>query len=481
MYSIKLIHNAVMELRKTQGSKAKREALVRHMYNTPELLSFLVYCYDPRRSYYQSQLNMNAIPRMLVGKVESYDSMEPVYDVLDRMNDKEILGKAGASALCKVALGMTPEGRELIQILLDRDIKAGMAEKSINKAYNEAAYAGKLIDTVPYQRYGDMTIEKLRLMDFSRGVYSQLKSDGMFGNIIIRNERDPQLLSRSGSPISGPSVQGLLDYVQNIAWSAGVGNFVLHGELLVWDKVDRVILKRAVGNGLINSIIQTGLPIDSRYVVEYRVWDLVPYDKWFESEKVDTPYQERFGLVQDMFDDEPANEFVRVQESKVVHSFKEAVEHLKELLARKEEGTIWKPFDMPWEDGTSEYGMKGKLEMECELEIIGFKDGDQKGKHAKTFGSIMMQSACGKLKVNVSGMPDDIRKMIHDNREQFIKGIATVRSNGVQDKTGDEMKSLFLPRLIEHRSDRLHADSLERIYEIQESTINNIQKLVEEK
>lgn len=479
MSQIKSIYEVITVLRQASGSNAKKQLLTESFVKHPFIAKFLTYCYDPRRSYYQSELKMDAIPRiMLLGnKAEPKDDLEDVYTLLDQMNNKEFLGKAGAHHLCKQAHRLSPEGRELIQIILNRDIKAGLAEKGINKAYADAGHKEKLINTVPYQRYGDMTIEKLKLMDFKKGVFSQLKSDGMFGNLIIRNDAEPQLLSRSGSPISGASVQALLDEVQDVAWSAGVSGFVLHGELLVWDKTDRVYLKRAVGNGLINSIIQTGQAIDSRYVVEYRVWDMVPYDKWFSSDKVDTPYHERFGLVSDMFEE---CDHIKLQESKIVHSFKEAVDHLKEMLARKEEGTIWKPYDMPWEDGTSEYGMKGKLEMECELEIIGFKDGDQKGKHAKTFGSIMMKSACGKLMVNVSGMSDALRKQIHESRDEFMGGIATVLSNGVQDKTGDEMKSLFLPRLVEPRSDKIHADTLERIYLIQESTIENIKKLVEE-
>jgi len=482
MNTIKLIHNSIQELRNTSGSNAKK-ACLKTAFENPELgqnlASFLSQVYNPRRSYYQTALKLDIVPKMLMGKIEPTDNLDGIYAVLDKMDAKELLGSFGATALCKAANALTTEGHELVQIILNRDIKVGLAAKSINSAYKSAGYPNKLIETIPYQRYGDMTIANLMKMDFKKGVYSQLKSDGMFGNIIIRNEEEPQLLSRSGFPISGPSVSGLLTYAQDIAWSAGIGNFVLHGELLVWDKKERVILKRAVGNGLINSIIQTGLPIDERYVVQYHVWDLVPYDKWFNSEKVETPYQERFGLVQDMFFCRD-QQFINVQESKIVHSFREAVDHLKELLARKEEGTIWKPFDMPWEDGTSEFGMKGKLEMECELRTIGFKDGDLKGKHAKTFGSIMMQSECGLLKVNVSGMSDALRKEIHDNRDLFMAQIATVRSNGVQDKTGDDMKSLFLPRLVEYRSDRTHADTLERIYLIQESAIDNIQKLVED-
>ena len=464
----------IHKLRETKGSNAKKAFLTQAFQDLPELVDFLHYVYDPRSSYYRTKFLPNAFPRMLSrGVVGSWDQ---VYDVLDQMSERTLSGQKADSELSKAATNIHPDYHELIQMILDRDIKAGIAEKGINAAFNAAGGTGRLINILPYHRYDNMTIDLLKNMDFKRGVYSQLKSDGMFANIICRYGKSPEIRSRSGSLIAGGSVDNLSMAFNDIIYDAGVGESVFHGELLVIDLKENKILPRAVGNGKLNSVIQTGEPLPDRYMVIYRVWDIVPYDKWFNAERVDTPYERRFDIISQMFDDDG---LVQVQETRVVHSFAEAVEHFKDALARKEEGTICKAADMPWEDGTSSEGLKLKMEIECDLEIVGFNAADAKGKHAKTFGSLLCKTADSLLIVGVSGISDELRAYMWEHQDEFIGKITAVLSNGVQDKTDDALKSLFLPRLVEVRTDKKVANTLAEVYEIQKAYVENIMILLE--
>lgn len=469
------ILETVRLIREAKGSNAKKLILTEAFKNFPEMADFLHYVYDPMSSYYRTQLNLNAFPRMLVR--EKSDDIVEVYDVLDEMARRSISGQKADAALAKVALKMSGGYHQLIQMILDRDIKAGIAEKGINAAFNAAGGSGRLINVLPYHRYDNMTIELLKKMDFAKGVYSQLKSDGMFANIICRHGKAPEIRSRSGSLIAGGSVDSLSEVFKDIIYDAGIGESVFHGELLVIDLKANAIMPRAVGNGKLNSVIQTGEPLEDRYQVIYRVWDVIPYDKWFNAERVDTPYERRFDIIQQLFDEDDG--LVQVQETRVVHSFEEAVEHFKDALARKEEGTICKSADMPWEDGTSSEGLKLKMEIECDLEIVGFNEGDKKGKHAKTFGSLLCKTADGLLVVGVSGISDELRKHMWENQGDYIGKISAVLSNGVQDKTDDAMKSLFLPRLVEVRTDKKVANTLAEVYAIQKAYIENILVLLE--
>ncbi|AKJ73821.1 DNA ligase [Salmonella phage 38] len=274
------------------------------------------------------------------------------------MAERKIGGMKADQELAKAATNIHPDYHTLIQIILDRDIKAGIAEKGINAAFNAAGGTGRLINILPYHRYDNMTIDLLKKMDFKRGVFSQLKSDGMFANIICRYGRDPEIRSRSGSLIAGGSVDNLSLVFKDLIYDAGIGESVFHGELLVIDLKTNTVLPRAIGNGKLNSVIQTGEPLEDRYKVIYRVWDVVPYDNWFNAQRVDTPYERRFDIIQQLFEGDDG--LVQVQETRVVHSFEEAVEHFKDALARREEGTICKAADMPWEDGTSSEGLKLK-------------------------------------------------------------------------------------------------------------------------
>lgn len=469
------ILKVIEEIRAAKGSNAKKAVLTQGFKDNPDLCDFLQYVYDPRMSYYRTQLKLNAYPRMLVR--EKSDDIAEVYDVLDQMSQRLVGGQKADALLASVALKMDPQYHDLIQMILDRDIKAGLAEKGINAAYTAAGGSGRLINILPYHRYDNMTIDLLKKMDFKRGVYSQLKSDGMFANIICRYNKEPEIRSRSGSLIAGGSVDDLSLAFKDMIYDAGIGESVFHGELLVIDSNTGAVLPRAVGNGKLNSVIQTGEPIESCYKVVYRVWDVVPYDKWFNAERVDNPYENRFNIIQQLFTGE--DELVRVQETRVVHSFEEAVEHFKDALARGEEGTICKAADMPWEDGTSSEGLKLKMEVECDLEIVGFNEADKKGKHAKTFGSLLCKTADGLLVVGVSGISDELRRHIWENQGDYIGKIIAVLSNGVQDKTEDAMKSLFLPRLVEVRTDKKVANTLDEVYAIQKAYIENILVLLE--
>lgn len=465
---------AIHTLRETKGTNAKKEVLTQILKENPDMVDFLQYVYDPLLSYYRTKFLPNAFPRMLSRSVVG--SWDQVYDVLDQMSERTLSGQKADHELSKAATNIHPDYHELIQMILDRDIKAGIAEKGINAAFNAAGGTGRLINVLPYHRYDNMTIDLLKKMDFRRGVYSQLKSDGMFANIICRYGKEPEIRSRSGSLIAGGSVDNLSLVFKDIIYDAGVGESVFHGELLVIDLKQNTILPRAVGNGKLNSVIQTGEPLPEQFQVIYRVWDIVPYDKWFNAERVDIPYEARYNIISQMFDD---GGLVQVQETRVVHSFAEAVEHFKDALSRKEEGTICKAADMPWEDGTSSQGLKLKMEIECDLEIVGFNAADAKGKHAKTFGSLLCKTSDSLLIVGVSGISDDLRKYMWENQDEFLGKIAAVLSNGVQDKTDDSLKSLFLPRLVEVRIDKKVANTLDEVYEIQKAYVENILVLLE--
>ena len=469
------ILETVRLLRDTKGTNAKKDVLTQAFKDLPDLPDFLQYVYDPMKSFYRTELKLSAFPRMLVR--EKTDDICEAYDVLDQMAERLVGGQKADSLLASIALKMDPQYHELIQMILDRDIKAGIAEKGINAAYNKAGGTGRLINILPYHRYDNMTIDLLKKMDFKKGVFSQLKSDGMFANIICRYGKAPEIRSRSGSLIAGGSVDNLSNAFTNLIEDGGIGESVFHGELLVIDLKANTVLPRAVGNGKLNSVIQTGEPLEDRYQVIYRVWDVIPYDNWFNAQRVDNPYSNRFDIIQQLFDADDG--LIQIQETRVVHSFEEAVEHFKDALARKEEGTIVKSADMPWEDGTSSDGLKLKMEIECDLEIVGFNEGDKKGKHAKTFGSLLCKTDDGLLVVGVSGISDELRRHMWENQADFIGKVAAVLSNGVQDKTEDSMKSLFLPRLVEVRIDKKVANTLAEVYAIQKAYVENIMVLLE--
>ncbi len=118
-------------------------------------------------------------------------------------------------------------------------------------------------------------------------------------------------------------------------------------------------------------------------------------------------------------------------------------------------------------DGDSREQVKMKVSFQVDLKIVGFNPGDPNGKHAATFGSLQCETdelgtTVAPLAVGVSGISDKMRKEISENRDNYRGKVVTVESNAVIMARGGTY-SLFLPRLIEVRTDKLLADTLAHV------------------
>ena len=153
---------------------------------------------------------------------------------------------------------------------------------------------------------------------------------------------------------------------------------------------------------------------------------------------------------------------VQLIETKLVFSWDEAFDHYLQFVEQGLEGTIIKHPDALWRDGTSKEQVKLKLEVDVDLEIVGFTEG--KGKNEKLFGSITCRSSDGLLEVNASGFSDNLRESIFDCKDKLYGTIMTVKSNNIMPPTSSNpYYSLFLPRFVEFRDDKTEADSLQQI------------------
>jgi len=102
-------------------------------------------------------------------------------------------------------------------------------------------------------------------------------------------------------------------------------------------------------------------------------------------------------------------------------------------------------------------------------------------KHKNTFGSLIFESSDGLLEVAPGiGYKDDERPFIFMELEKMIEqgAVATIAGNDiVESDSKPGMKSIFLPRFIEFRSDKLEADSLDRIQEQLNSCLDILKKM----
>lgn len=425
-----LLETIAASPKKTDKERLLREAAC------PKLERVLKAAYDPTISYY-----IKKVAPSTSANEGNFDAQ--IYHMLDMFSTRQWVGEEAKTQLNIELAWLNLESQELLTRIIKRDLRCGISAATINKVFP------KLIPEYPYMQYSLFKKIKPDSLSWKDGVYVQLKMDGLYMSVDYYKEGSVVGLSRQGSEMPEDCFADIFNHIK-ANFESG---YQYHGEVLVLCNGE--VLPREIGNGIANSI-QKGGVLPEGHSLKFVVWDMVKLDAIQGNETCKHPYKERFTKLSNF----AYNDSVSLVKTIVVHSLQDAFKVYQKALARGEEGVMLKSSDLMWKDHKTIKGCKLKLEVDVDLEIVGFTEG--RGKNASTFGSISMQTRDGCLKVDVSGMSDDLRLYIHLNRDKLLGTIATVCANDV---TKTEPASLFLPRLVELRSDKLVADSLEEVVE----------------
>lgn len=448
------VNNILMQLASDNGRKFKEELLLSHKDN--DMLKRTV------------QLALDPTVNFYIRKIPSYTPVTPVWSLgeafvqLNALSNRVVTGNAAIEHLANILSHLDENDAEVVKKIIAKDLRCGVQESTANKVWKG------LIPEFPYMRCALPKHAKMDKFSWKDGVFSQLKADGMFANVSRYNDGSVSLLSRSGSEFP---IEQFGQLAKQVSCTFDP-NTQMHGEMLV--KRDGKILPREIGNGILNSVLKGGSFKDNE-VPMLLVWDQIPLNFAVPGGMCKTPYFERYnGLKQQIDGEKPT--LIEMIETRIVHSMEDAHEHYAEMLAKGYEGTIIKNRTAVWKDTTSKEQVKYKLDIDVDLEIVGFTEGN--GKNAELFGSITCKSAEGNLVVNVSGFKDKkqsgvmTRAEIWEQRNELIGTIITVKSNNMMPPTKSNDKwSLFLPRAVEFRSDKKQADSLAKIKEQFENAV----------
>lgn len=385
---------------------------------------------------------------------------------LSQLSERKLTGNAGIEHLQWILSRVSTDDASIIERIIKGDLRCGVNTATVNKIWKN------LIPEFPYMRCSSLSSSKIKTWDYSNGIISQLKADGRFNNGNKSTDGEIELLSRSGIALPNEKFTGVVEsmtkYFDNDTQT--------HGEFLVMR--DGKILDREISNGIMTSVSKGGDFGPGEEAV-YLVWDQIPLSDSKPGNKYLVKYKDRLENLKRQCAKIPDDhKYIQIIETKIVYSIDEAIDHFEEMLRLGLEGTVLKHPDAIWEDTTSKFQVKLKLEVDdIDLEIVGFNDGN--GKNKDLFGSILCRSGDGLLEVNYSGFKDNARKEIFENREQLIGTILTGKSNSImKPKKEGGLYSLFLPRFKELRNDKLKADTLEEIQAKFESAINDIRKFL---
>ncbi|WP_354734630.1 ATP-dependent DNA ligase [Acinetobacter nosocomialis] len=427
------------------SSKNEKLALLKH--------------YQADKGFFSEILRLAYDPFIVFGllpKADDAGTGELMFDEVDtieflfKLNNRDLTGNAAREALRSQLAQLSQKSGELLIRILRKDLRAGFSEGSINKV------APGLVPIFPYQRCSLAKDVKLDTWPWEKGIYSQEKADGMFANG-TNLEAKFFLSSRQGTPLPMEHFADLAEEMQQL-----IKEVQYHGELLV--ERDGVILPREIGNGILNSVAKGGSFAENEKPV-YLIWDFIPFSAVCAKGKFEAAYQRRITLIKTMLDKFKLK-YVRMIETRIVHSLEEAYEHFFELLKQGKEGTIIKHPEGHWKDGTSKEQVKLKLEADCELVVTAINEGKLGSKNEGRAGALSCMSACGKLVVDVAIKNEKMRDEVDANPSEWLGKIITVRANAILKPSESNFHhSLFLPRMVDdhYRLDKTEADDLTRI------------------
>jgi DNA ligase-1 len=421
------------------SSRLDKERMLREHASDPLLKRIVQYAYDPFYVYGIEQIpNFEWNPE---GEVFT----EGTFQFLDDLRYRRVTGNDARDQLESTLALAQGSSAELLTWIIKKDLRGGFAESTINKVWPG------LLPEFPYMRCSLPDKSNMDKWDWLAGVISQEKADGMFANCKVTGVPDIAFFSRQGTPFPLDEFKDLLEVIGR---SLVCGN-QYHGELLVYK--DGAPLPREQSNGQLNRVAQGG-KLDPDCSLVYAVWDAIPLHEVKAKGKYDVPYAKRLAELVAMVKRAGDNSPLKVIDTKVVRSKAEAFAHYRELLKKGKEGTIVKARNAIWRDGTSKDQVKLKLEVDVELEVTDFIEGE--GKYEGSLGALVCKSACGQLEVNVNGRTDAMRDEVWSNKLDWLGAIVTVRANSIMTPSEEgKAHSLFLPRFIEQRKDKSTADT----------------------
>lgn len=453
----KTIKSIFDEISSESSSNKKIEIL--SSYKDNELLKRVLYLANSKRiKFYVKQ-----IPEYETA--HAFRTLNLALDQLMVLSNREKTGHDGINHLVDVLSHLSKDDAYIIEKIIDKDCRIGMATKMLNKVWPD------LIEKTGYMGCKPYSKELIEKILFKGTAYSQKKMDGRFVNIIVRDS-EVEMESRQGEPT-------ILDNPKFLNELKKLKDCVLNAELTMNNT------SRYESNGIISSLVSIGnkksvgenidkeiIKFEREHQMKYRdaldliivtAWDSLTVNEYFDRSSK-RPYKQRFDEVIEML---KCFEMLSVVEYKIVSTIKEAFSHFEEIVKKGEEGTVIKSLNGEWADKKPNYQVKLKKEVNFDLKIVGFNYGT--GKNSNLISSINVESEEGLLKTSPTGMKEEVMKHVTDNQKELLGTIIEIKCSGIsQDSDGNY--SVLHPVCKIFRDDKSIANSLKECIEIDKAS-----------
>lgn len=455
------------EIAVESGSNKKVEILT--SYKDNELLKKVLYLANSKRIkfYIKTIPDYKTEEQFCQGSFETID-LEKALEMLEELSSRKKTGHEAINHLSNILSMLSEDDAYIVERIIDKNAKIGFGTRMLNKIWPD------LIEKVGYQgckAYSKDLVDKLFAK--YKKIYSQLKMDGQYVNIVIDSSM-PYLESRQGEKTN-------LDNPKFMEELKNLPDGVLNAELTMGDGVERY-----KSNGMITSLITIANKIDAGENVEKEIakfeakhmpyrqaldsivitsWDFLTLDEYYDR-KCNRKYEVRLAELNKVLD---GFKMISVVETREVKTKEEAMIHFEEVLLRGLEGTVLKAADGMWVDSKPAYQIKLKKEVKLDLRIIGFSYGDKGTKNEYLISSLEVESEEGTLRAMAGGINEEDMEDFTNNQDKYLGTIVEVKCNGVS--VTSKGYSLLHPRYMKSRiGDKDIANTLEECMEIHKAS-----------
>ena len=413
----------------TASGRLEKEAILKQNSDNKLLKETFRLALDPTINFYIKKVPEPILSAIVSNLGDSLAMLET--DLASR----RFRGYEAVRQLAYTLGGLEPDDREVIRRVIGRSLKCGVSEGTVEKVwpYLRLSYPCMLVSPM-----NEKTKLKFPMM-------AQTKMDGMRFNAVVEGGA-VTYRSRNGKELD---LKGVLD--EDFLARSDNLDVVFDGELLIWG-VDGKPVDRKTGNGLLTKFQKGTGTTEIAQKIRAVIWDRIPLVD-FRAGLCVIPYQTRWSMMVSG----PSTTRVRVAKTTMVNTVKVAQDLYQEKLAEGEEGIILKDPEGHWEDKRVKHQVKMKAELEADLKVVGYNPGT--GKYTGKIGSLIVESADGKVQTSVgTGLSDEQRSL--DFEEEFCSKIVAIKYNALisDKKTGET--SMFLPVFVEVREDKDVADVL---------------------
>ena len=423
------------QLAATSGTNDKI-ALLKSYNDDPVVRAVFLYAYNPRVKYW-----IKKRPLATSSCESNSNLMGAITNLVVTVSLRKLTGNDAIEYITNLLNNLSSNDQEVLYRIIERDLKCGINVKLINKVWKD------LIPEFPVLLCAKFNVKTEKHIKFP--AIFQKKEDGGRVNLEFDNGVFVSATTRNGNLLDISCFDGLT--INDTA------RCILDGELLY--APNGIIADRKNGNGIVTKAIRNTISEQEAQDLIFVCWDYIPYVD-FLNEYYRVGYQTRFDMVNKII---PADSVkLRIIESEIVHSREEVMQKYQRNLELGYEGGILKSIDGIWTSGRSKYQLKLKAEDPIDLLVVGFEYGAPGTQFEGMLGSLICETACGRLRVNV-GTGFKHKRGERDNPESYVGKIIEVKYNCIISSQGSDIKSLFLPVFSCVRDDKNTANSLEDV------------------